>query len=144
MAAPKPPTLDAHLCYMMYSTSLKMTQLYKRVLAGTNLTYPQYLVMVVLWEQEGLGIKELARRLQQDSGSITPLVKRLEAEGYLVRDRDPEDERNRVLTLTAAGKALRADGLRVSHDIAKACGITHADVHRMMADLAKLSGNLDD
>ena len=144
MAAPKPPTLDAHLCYMLYSTSLKMTQLYKRVLAGTNLTYPQYLVMVVLWEQEGLGIKELARRLQQDSGSITPLVKRLEVEGYLVRDRDPEDERNRVLTLTAAGKALRADGLRVSKDIAKACGITHADVHRMMADLAKLSGNLDD
>ena len=143
MAAPKPPTLDAHLCYMLYSTSLKMTQLYKRVLAGTNLTYPQYLVMVVLWEQEGLGIKDLARRLQQDSGSITPLVKRLEAEGYLVRDRDPEDERNRVLTLTAAGKALRADGLRVSHDIAKGCGITPADFHRMMADLAKLSGNLD-
>ena len=143
MAAPKPPTLDQHLCYMLYSTSLKMTQLYKRVLAGLNLTYPQYLVMVVLWEQEGLGIKELARRLQQDSGSVTPLVKRLEAEGYLVRSRAPEDERNIVLTLTAKGKHLRAAGLRVSHTIAAESGLTHADVQRMMADLAALSGNLD-
>jgi DNA-binding MarR family transcriptional regulator len=143
MSAAAPPTLDAHLCYQLYSTSLKMTQVYKQALAGTRLTYPQYLVMVVLWEREGVGIKELARRLRQDSGSITPLVKRLEAEGYLVRSRDPEDERNRVLTLTAAGHALRADGLRVSRDIAAACGITHADVQRMMADLATLSANLD-
>jgi DNA-binding MarR family transcriptional regulator len=143
MTHPAPPTLDAHLCYLLYATSLKMTQAYKRALAGTRLTYPQYLVMVVLWQQEGLGIKELARRLQQDSGSITPLVKRLEAEGYLVRGRDPADERNRVLTLTAAGHALRADGLRVSGDIAAACGISHTEVQRMMADLATLSAKLD-
>jgi MarR family transcriptional regulator, organic hydroperoxide resistance regulator len=138
-----PPTLDQHLCFKLYSTSLKMTQLYKPILAPLNLTYPQYLVMVVLWEEEGLGIKGLAERLQQDPGSITPLVKRLEAEGYLLRDRDPNDERNRVLTLTDKGRKLRAEGLKVSEQIAKACAITAGDVERLAAGLDKLSGNLD-
>jgi DNA-binding MarR family transcriptional regulator len=142
MNAPLPPTLDQHLCFKLYSTSLKMTQLYKPMLSALNLTYPQYLVMVVLWEQEGLGIKDLAQRLQQDSGSITPLVKRLEAEGYLLRDRDPKDERNRVLTLTQKGKDLRADGLRVSQQFAAACAITHHDVEMLAAGLDKLNGNL--
>ncbi len=137
-----PPTLDQHLCFKLYSTSLKVTQLYKPILAPLNLTYPQYLVMVVLWEQEGLGIKGLAERLQQDSGSITPLVKRLEAEGYLVRDRDPNDERNRVLTLTDKGRKLRAEGLKVSEKIAEACAITAGDVERLAAGLDKLSRNL--
>ncbi|SFF55577.1 DNA-binding transcriptional regulator, MarR family [Duganella sp. CF458] len=137
-----PPTLDQHLCFKLYSTSLKVTQLYKPILAPLNLTYPQYLVMVVLWQQEGLGIKGLAERLQQDSGSITPLVKRLEAEGYLVRDRDPNDERNRVLTLTDRGRKLRAEGLKVSEKIAEACAITAGDVERLAAGLDKLSSNL--
>ncbi|GGC66459.1 MarR family winged helix-turn-helix transcriptional regulator [Undibacterium terreum] len=138
-----PPRLDQHLCFKLYSTSLKMTQLYKPMLAKLNLTYPQYLVMVVLWEEEGIGIKDLAERLQQDPGSITPLVKRLEAVGYVIRSRDPQDERNRVLTLTEAGKALRADGVRVSQCIAQASGITMEDVEQMMSGMTKLSKNLD-
>lgn len=137
-----PPTLDQHLCFKLYSTSLKMTQLYKPLLAPLNLTYPQYLVMVVLWEEEGLGIKGVAERLQQDPGSITPLVKRLEAEGYVTRGRSPEDERNLVLTLTEKGRALRADGLKVSEQIAHACAITLEDVEGLAAGLAKLNGNL--
>ncbi|KQV53657.1 MarR family winged helix-turn-helix transcriptional regulator [Duganella sp. Root336D2] len=137
-----PPTLDQHLCFKLYSTSLKMTQLYKPILAPLNLTYPQYLVMVVLWEEEGLGIKGLAERLRQDPGSITPLVKRLETEGYLLRDRDPNDERNRVLTLTDQGRKLRAAGLKVSQQIAEACAITAGDVERLAAGLDKLSSNL--
>lgn len=137
-----PPTLDQHLCFKLYSTSLKMTQLYKPLLAPLNLTYPQYLVMVVLWEQEGMGIKGLAERLRQDPGSITPLVKRLEAEGYLVRDRDPDDERNRVLTLTEKGRKLRAEGYKVSQKIAEACAITAGDVERLASGLDKLSRNL--
>ncbi|MES2072074.1 MAG: MarR family transcriptional regulator [Pseudomonadota bacterium] len=120
-----------------------MTQLYKPMLSKLNLTYPQYLVMVVLWEEEGLGIKDLAQRLQQDPGSITPLVKRLEAEGYLIRNRDPRDERNRVLTLTQAGKDLRAAGVRISEQIATACAITSHDADQLMAGISKLSNNLD-
>jgi DNA-binding MarR family transcriptional regulator len=144
MKIPKPPTLDQHLCFLIYNTSLKMTQTYKPLLTALNLTYPQYLVMVVLWEQEGLGIKDVAERLQQDSGSVTPVVKRLEAEGYLSRDRDPRDERNRVLTLTAAGHALRAAALKVSQDFAAECQVSHAEVTTLMATLGKLNRNLSD
>ena len=140
---PAPPRLDQHLCFQLYSTSLKMTQMYKPMLSALNLTSPQYLVMVVLWQQEGLGIKDLAERLQQDSGSITPLVKRLEAEGYLIRSRDPRDERNRVLTLTAAGHELRAEGLKISAAIAAACGVNQEEFETMMAGLAKLGARLE-
>jgi DNA-binding MarR family transcriptional regulator len=138
----KPDTLDQHLCFKLYSTSLKMTQIYKPMLAALNLTYPQYLVMVILWEEEGLGIKDLAERLGQDPGSITPLVKRLEAVGYVNRDRDPNDERNRVLTLTDAGKALRKDGCAIQKHIAESAAITLEQVQRMMDDLASLNTNL--
>jgi MarR family transcriptional regulator, organic hydroperoxide resistance regulator len=140
---PRPPPLVEHLCFKLYSTSLKMTQLYKPMLSALHLTYPQYLVMVVLWEQEGVGIKDIAERLEQDSGSITPLVKRLEASGYLVRGRDPRDERNHVLTLTQKGKDLRADGVRIAAAIAENCNLTLGDVHGLMAGLDKLSRNLD-
>ncbi|MDQ1834235.1 MarR family winged helix-turn-helix transcriptional regulator [Massilia scottii] len=119
-----------------------MTQLYKPLLAELRLTYPQYLVMVVLWEQEGLGIKDLAERLQQDSGSITPLVKRLEAEGYLVRARDPKDERNRVLTLTAAGNALREAAVRVNQAIGSECAISYQELEQMAAGIDKLNQRL--
>lgn len=143
MTTRKPPLLADHLCFNLYSTSLKMTQLYKPLLAELNLTYPQYLVMVVLWEEEGLGIRDLAMRLGQDSGSMTPVVKRLEAEGYLLRNRDPEDERNRVLTLTEAGKKLRTAGVRISQQIATACDLQLTDFQHLMAGLNKLSRNLD-
>ena len=142
--AAHPPLLDQHRCFKLYSTSLKMTQLYKPMLSALNLTYPQYLVMVVLWEQEGLGIKDVAQRLQQDSGSITPLVKRLEAEGYLLRSRDPNDERNRVLTLTQAGKDLRAEGIRISKAIAHACNISQEDLMQMAGSLDRLNQTLGD
>ena len=139
-----PPRLDEHLCFKLYSTSLKMTQIYKPILAELHLTYPQYLVLVVLWQEEGIGIKDIAERLQQDSGSITPLVKRLEAQGYLIRNRDPNDERNRVLTLTRAGKALRKEGLAVSKAIARRCGINAAVAADLMANLGQLNANLAD
>ncbi|MBB3117332.1 MarR family winged helix-turn-helix transcriptional regulator [Pseudoduganella violacea] len=143
MPKKNPPTLAQHLCYKLYSTSLKMTQLYKPLLSALNLTYPQYLVMVLLWEEEGLGIKDLAQRLQQDSGSVTPLVKRLEAEGYLLRERDPRDERNRVLTLTEAGRALRAQGVEVAQAIVDGCGISLDEALALMSGLDQLSANLD-
>lgn len=142
MPTPPPSSLDQKLCFQLYSTSLKMTQLYKPMLSALNLTYPQYLVMLVLWEQEGLGIKDLAERLQQDSGSITPLVKRLEAEGYLLRNRDPRDERNRVLTLTDAGRALRAAAEQVNRTIAENCSAIAPEFDAMMDSLRKLNAQL--
>ncbi len=142
-SSPPPSSLDHKLCFQLYSTSLKMTQLYKPMLSALNLTYPQYLVMVVLWEQEGLGIKDLAERLQQDSGSITPLVKRLEAEGYLLRSRDPRDERNRVLTLTDSGRQLRHAMTNVDQTIIDNCAVIGKEFEVMMAGLRKLNAQLE-
>ncbi|HEY0065519.1 MAG TPA: MarR family transcriptional regulator [Telluria sp.] len=139
----KPPRLLDHLCFNLYSTSLKMTQLYKPLLAELHLTYPQYLVMLVLWEEEGLGIGDVATRLEQDSGSVTPIVKRLEAQGYLVRNRDPKDERHRVLTLTDAGRKLREAGGRLNQQIATSCNLQTGEMQALMAGLSKLARNLD-
>ena len=130
MAKFVPPTLAQHLCFSLYSTSLKMTQLYKSLLAPLNLTYPQYLVMVVLWQQQDLGVKDVAQRLQQDSGSVTPLIKRLEAEGLIRRTRDPRDERNLILNLTPAGEAMREAGVRVSEAIANGCAVSKPEYER--------------
>src|SRR5688572_14095542 len=85
--------LDNQLCFALYSTSLAMTKLYKPLLEELGLTYPQYLAMLVLWERDGLMVSELGERLYLDSGTLTPLLKRLEAAGYIARLRDVEDER---------------------------------------------------
>ena len=135
-------SLDDKLCFQLYATSLKMTQLYKPMLSALGLTYPQYLVMLLLWDQEGLGIKDLAERLQQDSGSITPLVKRLEAQGYLLRERDPRDERNRVLTLTPAGRQLRQASAAIDQAIADNCSVIAPEFEVMMEGLRKLNARL--
>lgn len=113
-----------------------------RYRSQTDLTYPQYLMMVVLWEEEGLGMKDLAARLGQDNGSITPLVKRLEAEGYFIRNRNPHYERNRIITLTRAGKDLRAQGLKVSEQIQRLCGIGSDVAVQLMASLDQVNQNL--
>ena len=99
--------LDNQVCFALYSASLAMTKLYKPLLDTIGLTYPQYLVMLVLWEQDGLTVSDLGERLFLDSGTLTPLLKRLEAQGHIARLRDVEDERRVRITLTADGRALR-------------------------------------
>ena len=105
--------LDNQLCFALYSTSLAMTKLYKPLLDGLGLTYPQYLAMLVLWEQDGLTVSELGERLYLDSGTLTPLLKRLEAAGLIARLRAVEDERRVHLTLTAAGRRLRSRAAKI-------------------------------
>ncbi|MDR3451643.1 MAG: MarR family transcriptional regulator [Rhodoferax sp.] len=105
--------LDNQLCFALYSTSLAMTKLYKPLLGELGLTYPQYLVMLVLWEQDGLAVSELGERLYLDSGTLTPLLKRLEAAGLIARLRAVEDERRVHLTLTAAGRRLKARAAKI-------------------------------
>ncbi|MBU0746595.1 MAG: MarR family transcriptional regulator [Gammaproteobacteria bacterium] len=99
--------LDNQVCFALYSASLAMTKLYKPLLDAIGLTYPQYLVMLVLWERDGLTVSDLGERLFLDSGTLTPLLKRLEAQGHIARLRDVEDERRVRITLTAEGRALR-------------------------------------
>jgi len=108
--APNNPALllDNQLCFALYSASLAMTKLYKPLLEALGLTYPQYLVLLVLWEQDGLTVSALGERLHLDSGTLTPLLKRMEQADLLVRQRSAEDERRVEVTLTAAGKRLKA------------------------------------
>jgi MarR family transcriptional regulator, organic hydroperoxide resistance regulator len=105
--------LDNQLCFALYSASLAMTKLYKPLLDELGLTYPQYLVMLVLWEGDGLMVSELGQRLSLDSGTLTPLLKRLEAAGLVSRLRAVEDERRVHIHLTAAGKRLKARAAKV-------------------------------
>ena len=105
--------LDNQLCFALYSASLAMTKLYKPLLEELGLTYPQYLVMLVLWEGDGLMVSELGQRLSLDSGTLTPLLKRLETAGLISRLRDVEDERRVHVHLTAAGRRLKARAAKV-------------------------------
>jgi DNA-binding MarR family transcriptional regulator len=105
--------LDNQLCFALYSTSLAMTKLYKPMLEEMGLTYPQYLAMLVLWEQDGLTVSELGERLYLDSGTLTPLLKRMETAGLVSRIRAVQDERRVHITLTAAGRKLKARAARI-------------------------------
>jgi len=112
--------LDNQLCFALYSTSLAMTKLYKPLLDELGLTYPQYLAMLVLWEQDGLMVSELGERLYLDSGTLTPLLKRLETSGFISRIRAVEDERRVHITLTAAGRKLKAKAAKIPGCILRA------------------------
>ena len=105
--------LDHQLCFALYSSSLAMTKLYKPLLEPLGLTYPQYLAMLALWENDGLAVSELGERLFLDSGTVPPLLKRLESAGLVQRERDAQDERRVRVHLTAAGRALRRQAAAV-------------------------------
>jgi MarR family transcriptional regulator, organic hydroperoxide resistance regulator len=109
--------LDQQLCFALYATSLAMTKLYKPLLDPLGVTYPQYLVMLVLWEAAPLAVSEIGARLTLDSGTLTPLIKRLEAAGLVRRERDAADERRVLVHLTAAGRALRQRALKVPQQV---------------------------
>ena len=105
--------LDNQLCFALYSTSRAMTKLYKPLLDELGLTYPQYLAMLVLWEKDGLMVSELGERLYLDSGTLTPLLKRLEASVLVARLRDVADERRVHITLSPAGRKLRTQAAKI-------------------------------
>ncbi len=105
--------LDNQLCFALYSASLAMTKLYKPMLDKLGLTYPQYLVMLALWEEDGQMVSALGQRLSLDSGTLTPLLKRLEASGFISRMRDTADERRVHIVLTAAGRRLKARAAKI-------------------------------
>ncbi len=114
--------LDNQLCFALYSASLAMTKLYKPLLESLGLTYPQYLVMLVLWEHETLTVSELGERLYLDSGTLTPLLKRMEAATLLQRTRSAQDERRVLITLTAAGRKLKSRAAKIPACVVQAAG----------------------
>ncbi|AZC52161.1 MarR family winged helix-turn-helix transcriptional regulator [Pseudomonas chlororaphis] len=136
--------LDNQLCFALHSTSLLMTKVYKPLLQELGLTYPQYLAMMVLWEQDGLTVGEISSRLLTDPGSLTPLLKRLEAEGLLSRTRSSEDERVVIIELTEQGRALHGRARGVPQCILGASGLTLEQLRKLQADLLNLRGHLQD
>ena len=141
---PSPPELllDNQLCFALYSASLAMTKLYNPLLDALGLTYPQYLVMLALWERDGLTVSELGERLFLDSGTLTPLLKRLEAAGLLVRLRDVQDERRVRITLTGQGRALRDGAQPIPHCVLARTQCTPADIGALTAQLHALRDRL--
>lgn len=130
--------LDRQLCFALYSASLAMTKIYKPLLAPLGLTYPQYLVMLALWEQDGVTVGALGERLALDSGTLTPLLKRLETQGQLGRERDPDDERRVIVRLTPAGRALKIAARRVPPQVAGATGCELAEIAQLTRQLTTM------
>lgn len=136
------PGLDRQLCFALYAASLAMTRLYKPLLEPLGLTYPQYLAMLVLWESDRLGVAELGARVGLDSGTLTPLLKRLESAGLVDRLRDSADERRVRLVLTADGRALRDRAAEIAPQIAAATGCTLSEISSLVDRLHALRGQL--
>jgi len=147
IAAPLPATnaglaLDAQLCFALYSAHLAMGKVYRRALSGLGLTYPQYLVMLALWESDGLAVSELGDRLYLDSATLTPLLKRLQASGLVARERSLADERRVLVRLTDAGRALRERARAVPGGVICATGCTPERLQGLKAELEALRLNL--
>ena len=136
--------LDNQVCFALHSTSLMMTKVYKPLLHALNLTYPQYLAMMVLWEKDGMTVGEISTRLLTDPGSLTPLLKRLEVEGLLSRTRSKTDERVVIVELTPQGRALRDKARGLPQCILGASGQTLEQLKKLQMDLQELRSHLQD
>ena len=109
--------LDNQVCFLLYGASNAVIRSYRPLLEKLDLTYPQYLVMTVLWEADGVSVKDIGARLHLNSGTLTPLLKRLEAKGFIERKRSEHDERARVLKLTEVGIALKTRALAIPSEM---------------------------
>ena len=136
--------LDHQLCFALYSASLAMTRLYKPLLEPLGLSYPQYLVMLVLWQDDGLTVSQVGERLSLDSGTLTPLLKRLEAQGLLHRLRDAADERRVHVTLSAAGRDLKLAAAQVPAAVACATGCDIDELAQLTSRLQQLRTQITD
>lgn len=143
MAKNDPLQLDSMLCFAVYAAEHAFTRFYKPRLDAIGLTYPQYLVFLVLWEQDGITVKALGSKLFLDSGTITPLIKRLEARGLVRRQRDEKDERQVRILLTDEGRALRATALSVPLAVGKASGLDRVGAEALRNELVRLRERLD-
>jgi DNA-binding MarR family transcriptional regulator len=137
------PTIDQMLCFAVYSAGHAFTRFYKPRLDALDLTYPQYLVFLVLWEKDDLTVKALGERLFLDSGTITPLIKRLEARGLVERKRDEDDERQVRIRLTAQGRALKAKAQSIPLAAGKGTGLSVEGADALRAELLALRDRLD-
>lgn len=131
-----PLRLDNQLCYALYAAAHRMTKSYRPLLERLGLTYPQYLVLLVLWEQDGVTVSEIGRRLRLDSGTLTPVLKRLEGAGFLLRTRRQSDEREVEIALTPEGAALRAEAVQVREAVMCQLELSEPEIRALRKDLS--------
>lgn len=135
---PRPLPLDAQLCFAIYSAAIEINRMYKPILDGFGLTYPQFLVLTVLAEQDGQTVGAIADRLGLESSTITPLVKRMEAAGFVQRTRNPEDERQVIVTLQPKAKALHHESKCLSETLLEKSDLTPPDLVRLNGEISGL------
>jgi len=138
MTLPEPLPLDAQLCFAMYSANIAINRVYRPLLDRLGVTYPQYLVMSALWQQDGQTVGAIADRLSLESSTITPLVKRLEAAGLVGRQRNPEDERQVIVTLSPTGRSLHQDSKCLTETLLERSGLPVADLVRLNTEISAL------
>jgi MarR family transcriptional regulator, organic hydroperoxide resistance regulator len=142
-AADWPLRLDNQICFAVYSTAHAFNRVYKPLLDRLGLTYPQYLVMLVLWERDGVPVKDIGGRLHLDSGTLTPLLKRLEAAQLIRRTRSSEDERQVLIALTSQGQALREKARAVPPSILAASACSLSELSAMKNQIIALRDRLN-
>lgn len=135
--------ISKFLCFAIYSAEHAFTRAYKPLLDELGLTYPQYLVMVALWEEDGQTVSRLGALLHLESNTLTPLIKRLEARKLLTRVRDQKDERQVRVLLSEEGKAMKAVATKIPECLFPAIGMSLEDVTRLQAELLKLRDSLE-
>ncbi len=144
MTSDDPQTgLDAFLCFDVYAANQAFGRVYKPLLDPLGLTYAQYLAMVVLWSDAPLSVGALGQRLGLESSTLTPLLKRLEAGGRVTRQRDPQDERRVIVTLTEAGRALEAEARDIPRCVGAATGLSERKLAKLQTRLRQLSAALN-
>jgi MarR family transcriptional regulator, organic hydroperoxide resistance regulator len=134
--------LDRQICFRLYAASNLLTRLYRPVLRELGLTYPQYLVMLTLWEGAPQSVGDIGERLYLDSGTLTPLLKRLEAAGLVSRERDATDERRVLVTLTKAGRALKLQAKKVPATLARGLNLQPSQVIELRRTVDDMIGVL--
>jgi DNA-binding MarR family transcriptional regulator len=134
--------LDNQLCFAVYAAAQAFNATYRPLLEPLGLTYPQYLVMLVLWQEDGVTVSGVGKRLGLDSGTLTPLLKRLETAGLLARLRDAADERRVRITLTAAGRALKQKAKGIPQELFCASGLALGDALALRSKLDSLAASL--
>ena len=133
--------LENQLCFPLYACSREVIKFYKPFLDELDLTYTQYITMLALWEEDHQSVKELGRRLMLDSGTLTPLLKKMEAKGIVNRQRSKLDERNLIVSLTAAGKALREKAVTVPERVVGCLRLEPEEAMELYRLLHKLMGD---
>jgi DNA-binding MarR family transcriptional regulator len=135
--------LDNQICFAVYSAAHAFNRVYKPLLDRLGLTYPQYLVMLSLWERDGVPVKDIGERLFLDSGTLTPLLKRLEAAGLVKRTRSTEDERQVLIALTPQGQALKEKARNVPQSILEASDCSVTELVALKSEIVSLRDRLN-